>query len=114
MLGTPHREGASTHKRKNRSKKTAPPTAAQAQSKRPLAIIRASASHHSKEFNLPLFCNWWAGIDICSPNMARLHGFRSRYEGGSNRNIYNVSGNNIQIIGYTIIYLHSGKIRKPL
>ena len=27
---------------------------------------------------------------------------------------YDVSGNNIQIIGFTIIYLHCGKLRKPL
>ena len=43
-----------------------------------------------------------------------MHGFRIGYGEGANINIYDVSGNNILIIGYTIISLHSGNIRKPL
>ena len=43
-----------------------------------------------------------------------MYGFRIRYKEGSNSNIFDVSGNNIGIVGYTIIYLHCGKLRKRL
>ena len=43
-----------------------------------------------------------------------MYSFRIRYEENKKNNIYNVSGNNIRIVGYTIIYLHCGNLRKPL
>ena len=91
-----------------------PPTAAQHQSERPLALIQASTRHYSGNFDLPVFCDTGAGIDICSLATAQMYGFRIRYEEGHNSNIYDVSGNNIKMVGYTIIYLHCGKLRKPL
>ena len=53
-------------------------------------------------------------MDICSLNTAKMHKFRVRYEADSAQNIFNVSGNDIQIVGYTIIYLHNNDFRKPL
>ena len=57
-----------------------PPTATHYPSERPLAIITASASQHSEEFDLPLFSNMGAGIYICSLNTSRMHGFKIRYK----------------------------------
>ena len=73
-----------------------------------------STRHYSGNFDLPLFCDKGAGRDICSLTTAQMYGFCLRYEEGKNTNVYSVSGNNIKIIGFTIIYLHCGKLRKPL
>ena len=43
-----------------------------------------------------------------------MHKFKIKYESENAQNIFDVSGNNIQILGYTIIYLHNNKQRKPL
>ena len=43
-----------------------------------------------------------------------MYKFSIRYEEGKHNNIYDVSGNNIKIVGFTIIYLHCGNLRKPL
>ena len=43
-----------------------PLTTAQHQSEMPLAVIKASTSHYSGNFDLALFCDTGAGIDICS------------------------------------------------
>ena len=91
-----------------------PPTAAQHQSQRPLAVIQASTSHYSGNFVLPLFWDMGAGVNICSLTTAQIYGFRIKYEEGKNTNIYDVSGNNIKIVGFTIIYPHSGRLRKHL
>ena len=99
---------------KNTVNSYGPPRAAQHQSERPLATIQASTSHYSGNFNLPLFCDMGAGIDICSLTTAQMYRFRIRYEEGKHNNIYDVSGNNIRIVGLTIVYLHCGKLRKPL
>ena len=91
-----------------------PPTTAQNQSKSSLAVIQATTSHYSRNFNLPLFCDRGASIDIFSLTTAQMYGFWIRYKEGKNTNIYDVSGNNIKIVGFTIIYLHSARLRKPL
>ena len=43
-----------------------------------------------------------------------MYGFQICYDEGKHNNIYDVSGSNIRIVGYTIIYLHCGNLRKPL
>ena len=53
-------------------------------------------------------------MDIFSVETAKMHKFKICYEADSTQNIFNVSGNNIQIVGYTIIYLHNNNLIKPL
>ena len=87
---------------------------------RPVSEWKANSNHQGqhqalcRNFNLPLSCDTGAGIDICSLTTAQMYGFRIRYEEGKHTNIYDVSGNNIRIVVFTIIYLHCGKLRKPL
>ena len=91
-----------------------PSTAAKYQSERPLAVVTASSTHRSELFDLPLFCDMGAGINIRSLTTARMHGFKIHYEADPMQNIFEGSNNNIEIIGYTIIYIHQQNIKQPL
>ena len=67
-----------------------PPTAAQYQSERPIAVIQASTKHYSRNFDLPMFCDTGADIDICSLTTAQMYRFRIPYDKGKHNNIYDV------------------------
>ena len=96
------------------NKTLSPKTYQQHESERPLTVVEASGSKRGNKFDLPLFCNTGAGLDICSLQTTKLMGLKVHYDPQSPQNIYDVSGKNIPMVGYTIIYIHHGDFVRPM
>ena len=76
--------------------------------------MEASGTKRGSKFDLPLFCNTGAGLDICSLKTAKLMGLKIHFDPQNPQNIYDVSGNNIQRVGFVVFYIHHEGYIKPM
>ena len=76
--------------------------------------MEASGTKRGSKFNLPLFCDTGAGLDICSQNTAKRMGLKIHFDPKIPQNIYDVSRNNIQMFGFVVVYIHHEEYTKPM